>query len=464
MKHLKLAVIAMFALLTVGNVSAQDENNPWVIGFGINTVDVREYSEKFFSENVKDFYGTEEWSGNTLPSISRISLEKYLNKGFTIQLAGTLNKLSSVQFLDDADALYYSVDALVKYDLNNAFGQTGWFDPYAGIGGSFQSIDHENARGESGKSDAMLSFAIGFNTWFNDNLGLNFETRYKHHFQPTGFDVFQHSVGLVIKFGGKDTDGDGIYDKEDACPEVAGIAAFNGCPDTDSDGVKDSDDACPNVAGLATLNGCPDADEDGVTDKDDMCPNTKGTKANKGCPDTDGDSVVDKDDACPTVAGPVANKGCPWPDTDGDSVLDKDDKCPEVAGLASNNGCPEEKVITEEAKAEIDFAAKSILFNSGKITFKSGVASQLDTVVAIMSNFPKANFMLEGHTDSQGRAPFNLLLSNKRATAVMNYFLTKGINASRLTTKGFGEDSPVDSNKTRAGRANNRRVVVKFTN
>ena len=464
MKHLKLAVIAMIALVTVGNVSAQDENNPWVIGFGINTIDVREYSEKFFSENFEDFYGTEEWSGNTLPSISRISVEKYLNKGFTLQLAGTLNKLSSVQVLDDADALYYSVDALVKYDLNHAFGQTGWFDPYAGIGGSFQSIDHVNARGESGKSNVMGSVALGFNTWFNDNLGLNFESRYKHHFQPTGFDVFQHSIGLVIKFGGKDTDGDGIYDKEDDCPEVAGLAAFKGCPDADNDGIKDSDDACPNVAGLAALNGCPDADADGIADKDDMCPNAKGTKANKGCPDTDGDSVVDKDDTCPTVAGPVANKGCPWPDTDGDSVLDKDDKCPAVAGLVSNNGCPEEKVITEEAEAEINFAAKSILFKSGKTTFKSGVTSQLDAVVAIMTNFPKANFALEGHTDSDGPSASNLKLSNKRANAVMDYFVTNGIVASRLTSKGFGEEYPVDSNKTRAGKAKNRRVVVKVTN
>jgi hypothetical protein len=71
----------------------------------------------------------------------------------------------------------------------------------------------------------------------------------------------------VFKFGGKDTDGDGIYDKDDACPEVAGLAQFNGCPDTDGDGIQDSEDACPEVAGLAAFNGCPDTDGDGIADK-----------------------------------------------------------------------------------------------------------------------------------------------------------------------------------------------------
>jgi hypothetical protein len=73
---------------------------------------------------------------------------------------------------------------------------------------------------------------------------------------------FQHTAGLTFKFGGKDTDGDGIYDKDDACPDVAGLKEFNGCPDTDGDGIQDSADACPDVFGLAALNGCPDTDGD----------------------------------------------------------------------------------------------------------------------------------------------------------------------------------------------------------
>ena len=451
MKRLKIAVIALFALVAVSNVNAQDENNPWVVGFGVNIVDI--YNADDFSTQIKDALGNSDW--NFLPSISRISGEKYLDKGFTLQLAGSLNQIDFLQSEGDVDFLYYSIDAIVKYDLNMLFGNTGWFDPYVYLGGGYVSVD--------GNGEGMINAGFGFNTWFNDNLGLNFQTGTKKGFADEVRAHYQSTLGVVIKFGGKDTDGDGVYDKNDACPEVAGLAEFNGCPDADGDGIKDSDDACPNTPGLASMNGCPDADGDGVADKDDMCPNTKGTKANKGCPDTDGDGVIDRDDKCATVAGPAANAGCPWPDTDGDGVLDKDDKCPNEAGVASEMGCPE-KVITEAAKMGVDTFAKAILFNSNRSSFKSGVSKQLDGMIEIMNNFPKANFIIKGYTDNTGAASYNLKLSERRANAVMKYLTKNGIDAARLTAEGFGVDSPIASNSTREGRAKNRRVEVKVTN
>ncbi|MCH3881238.1 MULTISPECIES: OmpA family protein [Tenacibaculum] len=456
MKRLKLAVIAMFAMLTVGNVNAQDENNPWVVGFGVNTVDVRAYTDNI-GTILEDYIGTTEWAGNTLPSISRISAEKYLNDGFTLQVSGSLNKLSTIVTTDDADALYWSFDAFVKYDLNNLFGETAWFDPYVGVGGAYQELD--------GNGDGVLVGGLGFNTWFNDNLGLNFQSVYKHGFENTGRDVFQHSVGVVFKFGGKDTDGDKIYDKDDACPETPGLAEFNGCPDTDGDGIKDSEDACPNVAGLASMNGCPDTDGDGIKDSADACPTVAGTRAMKGCPDADGDGVADASDKCPKVAGPASNGGCPWADTDKDGVFDKDDKCPKVAGPASNNGCPEAKpVITDAAVAELKTFARTILFNTGKTTFKPGVVETLNGIAKIMGDYPNATFVIEGHTDSQGRNSTNMSLSSRRANAVMNYLSSNGVSSSRMSAVGYGEDSPIDTNATRAGRANNRRVEVRVTN
>ena len=451
MKRLKIAVIALFALVAVSNVNAQDENNPWVVGFGVNIVDF--YGTDDFSTQIKDALGNSDW--NFLPSISRISGEKYLDKGFTLQLAGSLNQIDFLQSEGDVDFLYYSIDAIVKYDLNMLFGNTGWFDPYVYLGGGYVSVD--------GNGEGMINAGFGFNTWFNDNLGLNFQHGTKKGFADEVRSHYQSTLGVVIKFGGKDTDGDGVYDKNDACPEVAGLAEFNGCPDADGDGIKDSDDACPNTPGLASMNGCPDADGDGVADKDDMCPNTKGTKANKGCPDTDGDGVIDRDDKCATVAGPAANAGCPWPDTDGDGVLDKDDKCPNEAGVASEMGCPE-KVITEAAKMGVDTFAKAILFNSNRSSFKSGVSKQLDGMIEIMNNFPKANFIIKGYTDNTGAASYNLKLSERRANAVMKYLTKNGIDAARLTAEGFGVDSPIASNSTREGRAKNRRVEVKVTN
>ena len=451
MKRLKLAVIALFTLVTVSNVSAQDENNPWVVGFGVNVVDF--YATDDFGDNIKDALGHGDW--NFIPSISRISVDKYLDKGFSLQLAGSLNKIETVLEKDDADYIYYSFDAIVKYDLNQLFGETAWFDPYVYLGGGYVSADSEG--------EGMINAGFGFNTWFNDNLGLNFQTGTKKGFADKVRAHYQTSLGLVFQFGGKDTDGDGVYDKDDACPDVAGLKEFNGCPDADGDGIKDSDDACPNVAGLAALNGCPDADADGIADKDDMCPNAKGTKANKGCPDTDGDGVVDKDDKCVSVAGPVANAGCPWPDTDGDGVLDKDDKCPNEVGVASNNGCPEE-VISADAISSLEEYAKTILFNTGKASFKPGVKDKLNAIVDVMNKFSNATFQIQGHTDSQGSAPLNLRLSEKRAVAVRDYLVRQGIDTTRLDAVGFGEGEPIATNKTAAGRQQNRRVVIKVTN
>ncbi len=450
MKQLKLAVIALFTFASVATVSAQDSDNRWAVGFGVNAVDFRIPTE--FSDYAKDYIGTSDW--NILPSVSRITVDRYLDSGFSLQLAGSLNKIKTFRSEDDMDELYWAIDANVKYDLNHLFGQTGWFDPYVYLGGGYANL------GDLG--EGTLNAGLGFNTWFNDSLGLNFQTGGKKEFADKVQDHFQHSVGLVFKFGGKDTDGDGIYDKEDACPEVAGIAELNGCPDADNDGIKDSDDACPNTAGLAALNGCPDTDGDGVADKDDACPSVAGLAALNGCPDADNDGVADKDDKCPNTAGPADNSGCPWPDTDGDGVLDRDDKCPSVAGVASNNGCPE-IILEEEDKQKIMEFARSIYFNSGRSSFKDGVTSKLDLIAKIMNENPKAKFNVEGHTDSTGRESSNLKLSEKRAAAVVTYLVNSGnVSADRLASKGFGQAYPIASNKTREGRSQNRRVEIKL--
>ena len=436
---------------TVNITNAQDKNNPWAVSFGVNNVDIMMPLE--FSAVLDDFVGADDW--NILPSISRISAEKYLEEGFSLQLSGSMNKLYHTTARNTADGiLYYALDAIVKYDLNNLVGDTSWFDPFVYLGGGYTSIDSQG--------EGTYNVGYGFNTWFNENLGLNVQTGFKGGFSDKVKEHFQTSVGLVIKFGGNDTDGDGVYDKEDACIDVVGLKEFNGCPDADGDGVKDSDDACPNVAGLAAMNGCPDADGDGIADKDDMCPNSKGIKANNGCPDTDGDGVVDKDDKCASQAGPAVNAGCPWPDTDSDGVLDKDDKCPLVAGVASEDGCPE--IISNEAQMGVNSFAEAILFNTDKATFKPGVTKELDGMIAIMNKFPLSEFAIKGHTDTTGSVSGNLKLSDKRANAVKTYLVKNGIDASRLTSKGFGQDSPIDTNDTRAGRAKNRRVEVKVTN
>uniref|UniRef100_UPI003519A875 OmpA family protein n=1 Tax=Xanthomarina gelatinilytica TaxID=1137281 RepID=UPI003519A875 len=232
---------------------------------------------------------------------------------------------------------------------------------------------------------------------------------------------------------------------------------FNGCPDTDGDGIEDSKDECPNEAGLAEFNGCPDTDGDGIPDNKDNCPTVAGPKELNGCPDADGDGIADKDDKCPNEAGPAANNGCPWPDRDGDGVADKDDLCPDKVGTVANQGCPE---VTEAVQKSLNAYAKTILFDTGKSSIKEQSAEVLQNIIAILKEYPNAKFNIEGHTDSVGSEALNMKLSKERASSVMNYLISNGVASNRLTHEGYGESRPIDSNKTRAGRANNRRVEI----
>ncbi len=450
MKNLSRLLFALLLMLGLSNTYAQDENNPWAISFGINAVDfyptgedapLGDYFDEFF--NAEDHY-------NVLPSLSSISAARYLNSGFTLGATASINKID--RFGDDRsrynEVTYFGLDGIVKYSFASLLG-SNCIDPYLGVGGGYTWVDDIGA--------GTLNGTFGINFWLTENVGLTVQSSYKHAFEDYLDTHFQHTAGVTVKFGGKDTDDDGIYDKDDACPEVWGLAEFNGCPDSDGDGIEDAKDSCPQEAGPAEFNGCPDTDGDGIPDKDDACPTEAGSKALNGCPDSDGDGVADKDDECPTEAGPAANNGCPWPDRDGDGVVDKDDHCPDLVGTVANNGCPE---VTEAVKKALNAYAKTILFDTGKSTIKEQSEEVLQNIVDILKEYPNARFSIDGHTDSVGSEATNQKLSQERASSVMNYLITKGIASGRLEHQGYGESKPIDSNKTRAGRANNRRVEI----
>ncbi len=452
MKNLSRLMFALLLVIGYSNVSAQDENNSWQISLGVNSVDfyptgedapLGGYFDNYFDVN----------HYNTLPSLSALTVSKYLGDDFSFGATASVNKIDRWGDASVEDLSYYGLDGTIKYNVGNLIN-SHTLEPYIGVGGGYTWVDDIGA--------GTLNGTLGFNLWFTENVGLTVQSTYKHSFEDYLAKHFQHSVGIAFKFGGKDTDGDGIYDHNDACPDVAGIEAFNGCPDTDGDGIEDAKDTCPNEAGLAEFDGCPDTDGDGVSDNNDDCPNVAGIAALKGCPDADGDGVTDADDKCPNDAGPAANSGCPWPDTDGDGVLDKDDQCPNEAGTVANNGCPEVVVPTAEEEEKLTSYARSINFNTGRATFKAGTEETLQAITAILKEYPKAKFTVEGHTDSTGGETTNQKLSEARANAVMRFLVDNGIVADRLNAVGLGEGSPIVTNNTRAGRASNRRVEVKL--
>ena len=424
MKRIKISLASLALIATVGSVQAQDENNKWSIGFGVNTVDIR--SPHDFGQFLKDWGGPRDL--NVLPAITKLSVARYIGAGFSAEVDGSLNKIKKGFWGKSEDESFWAVNAQAKYALRRLVtAESGWFDPYLKLGVGYASYTSTYTNEDSG---VKLLAGGGINFWFTDHLGLNLQTGYHHGFQKNATDYFQHSAGIVIKFGAKDTDKDGIPDKDDACPDVAGPKEFNGCPDTDGDGIPDKDDACPDVAGLKEFNGCPD---------------------------TDGDGIPDKDDKCPDVAGPAENGGCPWPDTDGDGVLDKDDLCPNEAGPASNKGCPEPN---DDDQKRLNQYAKTILFDNGKATIKFESAEILNQIINVLKKYPNSRFRIEGHTDSVGKKQKNIELSQNRADAVKIYLIQGGIASDRLESKGYGPDKPIASNKNKKGRELNRRVEI----
>ncbi len=249
-------------------------------------------------------------------------------------------------------------------------------------------------------------------------------------------------------------------------------------PDSDGDGVLDSEDACPTVAGVRTddpkTNGCPlapsDRDKDGIIDDEDACPDQPGPKSDdpkkNGCPlpaDRDGDSIIDDEDACPDQAGPAnedpKKHGCPLPaDRDGDGIIDPEDACPDTPGPANEdpkkNGCPKARI--EQGQIKI---LERVEFEYNSATIRAESHGILNEVLKILKENPKiTKVSVEGHTDSKGNDNYNLGLSRRRAAAVQKWLVTNGIEAKRLTSKGLGEQKPIDSNDTDEGRQNNRRV------
>lgn len=293
-------------------------------------------------------------------------------------------------------------------------------------------------------------------------------------------DQCPDQAGPILLMGCPDSDGDGIIDKEDRCPNTPGEAIHSGCPDTDKDGIADDKDACPTIAGASSANGCPDADGDGTADRDDDCPNEKGPSSNRGCPvyDADNDGIPDKDDLCPNQRGPASTNGCP--DTDGDGIPDKSDLCPTEAGVSTASGCPDgdgdgvpnhldkcpdEKGtnegcpdISKEDKEVLAFAAKNVQFEPGKATLKAQSFATLDKVAEIIAKYPRYNVNVDGHTDDTGDAAANRLLSEERAYSCYQYLLARGVDVARMNYKGYGKSKPIAANNSMEGRERNRRV------
>ncbi|TNF24627.1 MAG: hypothetical protein EP329_24590 [Deltaproteobacteria bacterium] len=339
--------------------------------------------------------------------------------------------------------------------------------------GEVYGSSHNYAQANATYLEGLLGARIGIG-----DTGLGFTVGAGHAF-TRGYGSVSYRI-----FGGlswatppmRDQDGDGILDDVDACPTVPedldGFEDEDGCPDADNDkdGIQDKDDKCPNEPedfdGFEDMDGCPDTDndKDGILDAADKCPNEPedldGFEDEDGCPDVDNDKdgILDAADKCPNEPEDKDNfedeDGCPDPDNDNDGLLDVDDDCPNdptnKCGVTIN---PCEIVITEK-----------IFFEYDKDIIKPESFGIIDAVASVMLSRDWIEAIeVQGHTDSDGPDDYNLDLSQRRAEAVMRYMVDKGVDATRLTAKGYGETKPIASNGSKTGRAKNRRVQFIIT-
>ncbi len=168
---------------------------------------------------------------------------------------------------------------------------------------------------------------------------------------------------------------------------------------------------------------------------------------------TTADTVASSDGMANFVTNVFFSHTTPAPvegDADGDGVLDKNDKCPNTpkGAIVDRHGC---------------WAFHGVLFDHDKDTIKSEYKGLFDNAIKVLTLNPDLTVEIQGHTDSTGSTAYNQGLSERRAAAVKQYLISKGIAGSRLTTRGFGETAPIESNDTEAGRSHNRRVVYKRT-
>jgi outer membrane protein OmpA-like peptidoglycan-associated protein len=462
----KLIISGVIALVAMTSF-AQDIDNKWAVSASVG---IFEYNGEF---------GNEAFTFQDLNLAGSVGISRYLSKFADASLNISFGAIDFDNKGRTFSSNLRNIALEGKYKLNNGdiLKEDVMFKPFATIGFGVTQVVDINV--ESNNSFVVDNKSTENATHFYIPIGLGVSYDIDHQFSAfvsttynyvgtdllDGYSVknesdrdefFHHAIGVTFRIGGKkDSDKDGVIDELDRCPDVVGLVKLYGCPDYDGDGVSDLDDLCPTSPGLTDMNGCPDTDGDGVSDKDDACPQVAGSKETNGCPDADADGVADHEDACMDVAGSKSAAGCP--DADADGVADADDLCPTVFGAVEKSGCPLSPVNNFKTVVNINFSS-----NGDALT--ASAQKELKDIISILNVNSDLKLMIEGHTDADGEENLNKDLSEQRSAVVRDFLLKNGVSVDRLNSTQYGQAVPLVPNNTAAGKAKNRRVVVKVIN
>lgn len=486
MKHAFLSLLVILSLFSLA-INAQNSDSKTWLSLNVGN---HQYDGDF---------GNEMASFDFLKDLSvGFGVHQYLNNSFNLNYALNYGLLDTDYGNNRFKKFFFNNNFIIDFNIANGIilKKNALIQPFVGSGASLTYFT-----GDDQNIDNNLSIAIpivaGFDIPISEGATLEFKGTYNRTFNDyidgvTGVDTQNHddffiaSVGIKFRLSGpKDSDGDGVKDKVDACINTPGSISTNGCPDNDGDGIINSEDLCPDTPGSATNRGCADSDGDSIADFEDACPNIAGTLEFLGCADSDGDKIPDNEDACPEIKGTSATGGCPdddgdgiknsvdlcptfagnsefggCPDSDGDGIIDKEDDCPSLAGFVPNKGCPDVKA---EVRQKLDVIFTNLLFASNSSNIDPTSLDDLDELVKIMSDDTDLRLSIEGHTDDRGNSEYNLELSRLRAEAVKQYLVNGGISDSRIKAVGYGETRPLTTNDSAQGRLKNRRVELNIS-
>jgi OOP family OmpA-OmpF porin len=391
----------------------------------------------------------------------QLGLGKPVSESVNLELSLVADTLDFESGSSEFKQWGWSVDGLYFFDRSMSFS------PYAVVGMGMLRTEVNNDTA----NNSMLNAGVGvMHSLTHSGINLRGDVRYRQDNDDrvgavNHFGDWLLNVGLVVPFGGKSAPA-AVKAAPVAAPAPVAAAAPAVVPvvvdrDSDGDGVKDSADSCPNTAQGAKVDakGCElDSDHDGVADSRDSCPNTAhGAKVDaKGCDlDSDSDGVADSRDSCPNTAhgAKVDAKGCDL-DSDSDGVADSRDSCPDSKADArvDSKGCELAEVIV----------LKGVNFETGSARLTADSQSVLDDMAATLTKYSTMVVEVSGHTDNTGSATINRRLSQQRADAVVSYLTGKGVKAENLKAKGYGPDKPAADNATADGRSANRRVELQI--
>jgi len=482
----KIFLLAAFTGAFCSQVNAQSKAKPNAVGLNVGVVE-------YAGDVTHNFYKFK----NLSPSLG-LSFEHYLNKSFNTSFsfsAGKFGGEDATKPINEFETKFFDFAGNIMYKFDNGYllKETSKFAPFVWGGIGFLDYKAENKSGllnnpgdvlPDNTKEAAFRMQLGYGVAYK--VDENWSVRFQSSWAKVASDeidnwnitkdpdhndrLLHHQIGVAYSFGLKDSDNDGVADKYDRCPDLAGSEETFGCPDQDNDGVLDAEDKCPTVKGIVF--GCPDSDGDGFIDSEDKCPDVAGSLY--GCLDTDKDGVADADDACPELKGCI--NGCP--DSDGDGVVDTQDECPDVFGSKDNKGCPnivedDEIIVTdkmvatpsgtrvEREKAHQSTTIYMVFFDYNSSVLNPDLQTEVEDIAEVLIKNKEYYVILEGHTDSKGTDKYNEWLSGRRVDKVADYLIGKGINKERILFVKYGETQPLLPNDTATGMEKNRRVVMK---